>query len=372
MTLLTTRHRAAGARFAGDGDEAPLLTFGDVPAEYAAGTDGCALFDASDRGALRMGGDDRIDFCHRILSNTIHGLEPGQGNRQLLLSPKGKILADFELVVLEEALCFSTLPGHVPALAQGLDMFLFADAVELEDTSASSAPIELVGPRAADVVARLTGIATGDDALRSYHVAIGAFEGSTAVITRVPVAGSLGWRVDAGPDALPALWDAAVAAGATPAGLVAHDCLRVEAVAPLFGVDIDDQVYPQEARLEEAFALDKGCYIGQEVVAKIDTYGGLNKCLVPLAISHDDPVARGTKLIAHDPERDTERELGVVTSWAYSFVRDTGLVLAYVKRRHQAVGNEFRLGGADGTATVVEAPVRPGARALTGAFEAAS
>ena len=77
-------------------------------------------------------------------------------------------------------------------------------------------------------------------------------------------------------------------------------------------------------------------------MAKIDTYGGLNKRLVALRISHDDPVARGTRLFRDD--EGEWRDLGVVTSWAYSFVLDTGLVLAYVKRRHQAPGTVFRVG----------------------------
>jgi folate-binding protein YgfZ len=113
-----------------------------------------------------------------------------------------------------------------------------------------------------------------------------------------------------------------------------------------FGVDIDDTIYPQEARLESAFSLDKGCYIGQEVVAKIDTYGGLNKRLMLLHVEHDNPIAPGTRLERFDEKRNTWRDLGVVTSWGYSFAIDGGCVLAYVKRRHQDEGTEFRLGEA--------------------------
>jgi glycine cleavage system aminomethyltransferase T len=91
-------------------------------------------------------------------------------------------------------------------------------------------------------------------------------------------------------------------------------------------------------------------------VAKIDTYGGLNKRLVALRVSHDDPVPRGTALWRE--EGGEWRELGLVTSWAYSFVLDTGLVLAYVKRRHQAPGTTFRLGAGPATASVVELPLR--------------
>ncbi|NUP97924.1 MAG: pseudouridine-5'-phosphate glycosidase [Planctomycetaceae bacterium] len=160
-------------------------------------------------------------------------------------------------------------------------------------------------------------------------------------------------------------------AGAVPAGRIAHDCLRVEAGAAEQGVDVDDSIYPQEARLERAFSLDKGCYIGQEVVAKIDTYGGLNKRLVALRISHDDPLPAGTRLYRDD--EGEWRDLGVVTSWAYSFVLDTGLALAYVKRRHQGAGTRFHLGDAQGSlgqAVIVPLPVRPTALAPTGEFEA--
>jgi folate-binding protein YgfZ len=365
-SILEPLHRAAGARFAGESAGSALLTYGSVPEEYRAGSEGCALFDAADRGSLAITGRDRVEFLHRILSNHVRGMEPGQGRRQLLLSPKGKVVADFELVAEADRFRARTGPGGAPALATALDMFLFSDDVQFADRSAESAPLELCGPRAEAVV---EGICGAQPALALYHgVRIeGAF--GSLLLERVPVAGSLGWRLDAGPGGVEGLWRALVAAGARPAGRVAHDCLRVEACAPSFGVDVDDQVYPQEARLEEAFALDKGCYIGQEVVAKIDTYGGLNKRLVPLAISHDDPLPRGTKLLGHDAELGTTRELGIVTSWAYSFVLDRGLVLAYVKRKHQAVGKSFGLEGHLGTATVVAAPVRSGARPLTGEFE---
>jgi glycine cleavage system aminomethyltransferase T len=95
------------------------------------------------------------------------------------------------------------------------------------------------------------------------------------------------------------------------------------------------------------------------VVAKIDTYGGLNKRLVGLRVSHDDPVPTGTRL--HREENGEWRDLGLVTSWAYSFALDTGLVLAYVKRRHQEPGTTFRLGQGPGEATIVPLPVEYGA-----------
>ena len=143
-------------------------------------------------------------------------------------------------------------------------------------------------------------------------------------------------------------------AGAAGGGLVAHDSLRADTVTGVFGRDITDDVYPQEARLDDAFSLTKGCYIWQEVVAKIDTYGGLNKQLFALRVASEDPIPPGTRLL-----RTVEgevRDLGLVTSWAWSFEHDTGLALGYVKKRHQEPGTTFDLEGQGTTATLLAAP----------------
>jgi folate-binding protein YgfZ len=233
---------------------------------------------------------------------------------------------------------------------EGIDGYLFGEDVTLADATDEHAPLELVGPAAGGVVARVLGTAP-DLAPRAWRR--GEWNGATVEVTALSVAGRPGLRLDAGPAGADALWHELVGAGATPGGIVARDILRVEAGSALFGVDVDDGVYPQEARLDDAFSLEKGCYTGQEVVAKIDTYGGLNKLLLPLRVDHDDPVAHGTRILGRGGE-DEGRDLGVVTSWAYSFVLDTGLVLAYVKRRHQEPGTSFSLGESAGYATIVD------------------
>jgi folate-binding protein YgfZ len=368
---LADRHRAAGARFAGDGPDAELLTFGDVPAEYAAGAEGCLLLDATRRGLVRVAGGERSEFLHRLTANMVRGLEPGHGNRNLLLTAKGKIVQDFDLRVDAEEIWLSTAPGQGEALVTALDMYLFAEDVTLEDRSEQHAPLELTGPGAAEVVAAACGAAPPTELHHSAVLSCGEHD---VQVTRLPVAGSAGYRLDAGPAGVATLWDALVAAGASPGGRVALDCLRVEAGSPEFGIDIDENIYPQEARAEHAFHLEKGCYIGQEVVAKIDTYGGLNKRLVVVALDHDDPLPRGAELLVPDPEKGL-RSVGVATSWAYSFVRDTGVALAYVKRRHQGAGTRFTVrapgdGPELGHAEVVPMPLREGALSPTGEFEA--
>jgi folate-binding protein YgfZ len=362
-SVLLPRHQAENARVRDDGDLPQLLTYGDVPAEYRAAQDAAVVFDETHRGRVEIAGADAAAFLHRILANDVRSLTAGQGNRNLLLSSKGKVRFDFDLFRgmhsgEPDGFALSVPPRSSAALLAALDMYLFAEKVVAQDGSERCSPLDVCGPNAEAIVRAACGIVPGPG---DHDWSSATFEGAALTVARLPVAGSPGFRLDAGPDAAPLLWDRLRNLGARPAGVVVRDILRVEAGAALFGVDIDEQVYPQEARLEAAFSLDKGCYIGQEVVAKIDTYGGLNKRLVALKVSHDDPIASGTRLFRS--EENEWRDLGVVTSWAYSFVLDTGLVLAYVKRRHQSAGTVFRVGETDASA------VRSGTVAVTGGFE---
>jgi tRNA-modifying protein YgfZ len=349
---LNAHHTARGAVLGAGPDAAPL-TFGDVPGEYAAARERCALFDQTGRGLVIVRGADGSTFLHRLLANAVRGIEPGQGNRNLLLSSKGKVLFDFDLAVEGDSIELSTSPGSAERLLAALEMYHFSEKVELEDASEQAAPLALAGPASAAVVRAALGI---EPPTIDHARAQGTLEGRPLKVTALPVAGLPGLRVDAGPELARLLWERLVAAGAQPAGLVAYDCLRVELGAAEPAIDVDDNVYPQEARLESAFSLEKGCYVGQEVVAKIDTYGGLNKRLCALRVSHDDPVPRGTQLGL--VEDGAWREVGLVTSWAYSFALDSGLVLAYVKRRYQQPGTALLLEQGPATATIVELPVR--------------
>lgn len=350
--LLHELHSTAGAALRPVSEPSPLLTYGDVPAEYEAAMSSCALLDETDRGLLRVSGADAREFLHRLLANEVLPLGPDAGNRNLLLTAKGKVQFDFQLRACEDgAYLLSTAPGDASQLAQALDMYLFTEDVVIEDLSESYAPLLLAGPTASSVLAAAIEVAAPDEA---YATSRGEYAGDELTVTRVVAFGGQALRIDAGPGHATELWSALVTAGARPTGRIVSDIVRIEALWALAGVDISAEVYPQEARLEDAFSLSKGCYIGQEVVAKIDTYGGLNKRLCSLRLPHDDPVERGTRLFRQDAESEEWRDLGVVTSWAYSFKDDSGRVLAYLKRRHQEPGTVFRVGEGPHEAVVIE------------------
>jgi folate-binding protein YgfZ len=365
--LLDLLRNRPSARIAGPEHAPFLLAAGQVPVEYAAARERCVLFDQSASETVVASGADAAAFLHRLLANDVKSTADGERHENLLLSAKGKVRFQLALERRGATLRLAVAPEQGKALLDALEMYHFSEDVAFA-LDESCARLELCGPRAAEVL-RAAGVDAPERGSRRV-VAQGLAAGGRGPIAchaaDALVAGSPGFVVEVRraecADAVLAL----EAAGALLAGRAARDILRVEACHAEAPFDVDEGVYPQEARLERAFSLDKGCYIGQEVVAKIDTYGGLNKRLVPLRISHDDPLPRGAKLLK---EEDGEtRELGVATSWSWSFVLDTGLALGFVKRRHQAPGTRFALEGG-GEAVVVEAPVRPDAVRPTGEFE---
>jgi folate-binding protein YgfZ len=349
--LLYNLHEASGAMLRPVDEPLPVLAYGDVPGEYEAATQGAVIFDETERGLVQVSGSDAMDFLQRLLANEVLPVEVGSGNRNLLLTGKGKVRFDFDLERTDDGFRLSTPPGGAAGLLQGLDMYLFDEDVKLTDASESYAPMLLSGPESTGLLEGLFEELPGED----HQTTTVDLDGERVRVTRVaPYGGSSSYRLEGGPEIAQALWTTIVARGARPSGRIVSDILRVEAIRGLWGEDIGEDVYPQEARLEEAFNLSKGCYIGQEVVAKIDTYGGINKKLCALGVSHNDPVPAGTRLMRFDEERDEWRDLGVVTSWAYSFKQDSGQVLGYVKRRHQDPGTIFRLGEGPGEATLIE------------------
>ncbi|MFT7668853.1 MAG: folate-binding protein YgfZ [Planctomycetota bacterium] len=349
QNLLYPKHQSNGAQLLPRDQHQPLLSYGDVPAEYEAATQSAVIFDETDRGQVKVSGADSAAFLNRILSNQVLELEVGEGNRNLLLTGKGKILFDFDLSRVEGGFLLSIGAGQAAALAQGIDMYLFAEDAKITDTSEESAPLLASGPRSEELLAKIFPALPQED----HQFVEAQFAGKTVIITKVAPYGHTAYRIDGGPEQAGELWSALVEANLTPTGRIVSDITRVTACRAVFGEDIDSNVYPQEARLEEAYNLSKGCYIGQEVVAKIDTYGGINKRLCTLRISHSDPLPPGTRLFRWSEEKEEWRDLGVVTSWAYSFEHDTGQVLAYIKRRHQEPGTTFRVDDGPAEATVL-------------------
>ncbi|MBI2298075.1 MAG: aminomethyl transferase family protein [Armatimonadetes bacterium] len=292
--------------------------FGDPLAEIAAVHAAAGLIDHSERGRVLVRGEDRLSWLHRQVTNDILRLTPGTGCRALLLTIKGRIQCDLRVFVLPDALLLETSFDNGEWLAANLrSQILFRDKATVEDVRSATAQLGVHGPDAADRVRQATSLDPSE--LPIYGVA-----GTDALrVARTDELGEPGYELFAPAERGVELWDA-LAASAQPFGWQASEVLRVEAGRPRWGAELTPDVFPAEAELEEALSHTKGCYPGQEVVARMRDRGHANRSLRRLVFQGALP-PRDAELVVG------EKVVGHVTSAVASPVR--GLVgMGYVRR----------------------------------------
>ncbi len=246
-------------------------------AQEQALVEGAGLVDGRDRGSVLVTGSEAQSFLHSLLSQDVAGLAPGEGAHALLLQPQGKLDCDLRLLMFgPEEIRLDCEAGRGEALANSLRRFKLRVKAEVEDTTGSWGVLILRGRRALEVVEEAAGVAV--PGAQHHHV---PWPDRELRVVRADWPG--GWPgIDVvGPaGALGGVWDDLVAAGAVPAAPDAYEAARVAAGVPRQGVDIDERTIPQEAFLErDAVSFTKGCFLGQELVCRIDTRGHVNRYL---------------------------------------------------------------------------------------------
>lgn len=291
----------------------PLRVSG-VGSEYQAALETLAIADGGDRGLVRMSGVDLIDFLQRTLTSDLKKLQPGAGQWSALLDGKGRWLCELLLFRLpdqddEPHILLDCPQDCVAALLQRLDMMHFGERIAWQK-------LEL---------ARLLMLGPGS---QSNGFAIDAGPESSAYWLSRPDRGT-DCRELVGPHELVQTYaKQAVADGATPTGWVVLDILRVEAGQPRWRTDFDQEsILPETGEWHRA-SLAKGCYAGQEVVARIDTYGEAPRQLCLLDFEQVEVPLAGASL--HDSE---DRAVGTVTSWVWSPRQGKAIGLGVIKRK---------------------------------------
>lgn len=324
--LLYERHAAAGARFATSGNLELPLTYGDSTMEYDAARRGVALLDRADAGILSLGGETRIDFVQRQTTNDVRRLAPGQATITVLTNPQARILDTLLVLARPDDWLLLNGPPRRSQLAPYLrSMIFFMDRVGVRDLNGDFGQLELLGPQAAAQLAVLT----GDSALASapvftwYDVTLA---GSTPTVARLPGPGGDAWRLIVPAAAIGQVWDALVQAGIQPLGRGAYDALRVESGFAAPGPELNDQVTPLEAGLLAYISESKGCYTGQEIIARQITYDKVTRHLCGLLLDRLPANAAGADVIAGG------RGVGSLTTAAMSPALGRPAALAYVKR----------------------------------------
>lgn len=347
-------HEALGAKWGQrDGWRIPL-SYGDPVAEHAAVRRSAGVTDASARLLLRVLGSDRVEFLHGLTTNHIKEMRPGEGTYNAHLNAKGKIIGDFIVYALADHLILDIPAACARQVREALDFYHFTEEVEFTDTTASHVVLGLHGPEAPALLEGLSTLGVSD--LPDFHFRRGSVGEVPVLAARVNRAGEEGFELHAPVDGAEALWGSLVEGGATPFGFEALETLRIEAGIPRYGADMDDTVVPWEAALDHAVHLNKGCYVGQEVVARMEYLGRVSKKLVALLIDGDKAPEAGREV------RHEDKAVGRVTSSCFGPTVGRPVALAYVKFDLTQEGTALAV-VADGDtlqATVAEAPLAGG------------
>jgi len=313
------------------------VTADTLAADHRALTEACGLVDRSERGKLALTGPDAKAFLHGQVTNDIEALEPGRGCYAAFLTHKGKMLGDLRVLDVGDELLLDTERATLQELFNMIRRFKLGSDVELHKRTLELSLLSLAGPDARRVA--------GADGLGSReHDNVRAEIAGTPVVL---VATDVGVDVFAPADATDSVRAALEAAGAAPVTEEAAETLRVERGRPRYGVDLDDGTIPQEAGLNErAVSFTKGCYVGQETVARLFYRGKPNRHLRGLRLSA--AAATGDAL------RLGEKEVGRIGSVALSPTH--GPIALAIVRREAAPGDTLAVGEDGTTAEVVDLP----------------
>lgn len=344
---LHTAHEKLKAHFGQKGDRELVLSYGSVDSEYRAAHSAVGLHDASFRQFLQATGEDRVSFLHGMVTNDVKGLAENNTTYAALLTAKGAMVADARLWRRADDILVEVEPGLLSKVKGFLDSYLISEDVELRDASGDFAFLWLLGPKASAAAAPFAaGVAEGQfspaDALASGALALRAEWPLSGICFLVPHASAQ--------QAWDALAAATAAQGGLPVGFEALEVLRVEAGVPRYGADMDDKTIPLEAGLTRALHYNKGCYIGQEVIARATYRGHMNRKLSAFLLGAASP-APGTEL------RSAGKRVGWLTTVLHSYAAGQNVALGYVQTQHQAPGTSLELAGGGGQAQVAPLPL---------------
>jgi folate-binding protein YgfZ len=318
---IKTRLVECEAQFTGFGDAAELPTdFGAPQLEYAAIRKAAGLMDGAHRGLVAVTGNDRIDYLQRMVSRDCAALPPGRADRMALLSEKGRIIADMVIMQSDDHVLIELDLNNVPVLISELERFIFTEDVTVVDRSSAYHRLSLHGPKAMAML-NAADVPVNEDFEPFSHRALN-IAGAQARALRFDETGEAGVHLWLPIDHAVAAWDHLIvkgtALGMKPLGWSAFNVARVEAGRVMFNIDFGPTNLPHETGIvDELVSFTKGCYRGQEIVARMQSLGHPARCLVGFVVQDSEklPVAGSPLLDPDDPAGDP---VGAITSSANS------------------------------------------------------
>ncbi len=348
-------HEQLGATFAKKHDDWNVATqFIDPISEHHAVRQSVGIADVSYRGRYRFVGEDRAKFLHRIISNDVESLSVGQGTYAMVLTHRGKIIADFNVYVLKDMIGIDTAAETTETLFNELDKYIIADDVEISDLTAETGAIAVHGPASSGLVQSVLGmndLADLPERHNRFHEADALFN-YNAVCVRTDTTSEIGYTLYTAAAALVPLWERLMHAGerfnVQPVGWNALESLRIEAGIPRYGTELTDAVIPLEAELEHAIDFEKGCYIGQEIVARMKYRGHPNRLLRGIEIDGISASAESFELCHGARVFNADKEVGWITSSTFSLTLEKPIAMAYVRMAVTDAGSRVQIETSEG------------------------
>jgi folate-binding protein YgfZ len=321
----------------------------DIAHQYRIIVSGAGFRHRADRGRLRFTGGDRVSFLQALVTNDLIALKPHQGAYAAYLTPQGRMVTDLHLFLRPDSIVADVPADLASGLAARFDGLVFAEDVQVADTSAELAQVSVIGGRASAVVAAATG---ADAAVLAQLDVWSQLDIEGGFVARTDDADLESYDVVVNASRVAGLVEALETAGAIQMSTDVAETLRVQAGRPIFGVDMDTNTIPLEAGLlDRAISTSKGCYVGQEIVIRVLHRGGgrVAKRLVKLTLrgKGTDDVAPGSVLAAEG------KDVGSITSVAPALDGEGMLALGYVHREHAEGGRTVSVSAHPGTVATI-------------------
>jgi folate-binding protein YgfZ len=318
----------------GEGQALPSH-FGDSEKEFRAAKNDLAVFDLTGRTQLELTGADRQKFLHSFCTNDVRNLKAGQSCEAFVPTIQGKIWAHIFVFAEDASLWIDSVPGFEDRLFAHLDKYLISEKVQFHRRSVDFTEFYLSGPQSAVRLNELGLPARGVELHRHFQANLDTIPVS---VRRVDWLKELGFLICVPTAHATAAWKALSNAQIQPAGQDVFESLRILAMFPQYGVDLTENNLAQEAaHTDRAISFNKGCYLGQETIARIDSMGHVNQELRGLRLA-SGPLPKHLAKVVMPGE---VREAGVVTSSAWDYSTGEPVALAVLKRNYMSSGQQL-------------------------------
>ncbi len=335
--------QSGGATFEPVADVMVPVSFGNDDAAIQAAHQGVALVDLSHWGRLKISGDDRLRYLHNQSTNDIQRLKPGQGCDTVFVTSTGRTIDLATAYVMQDSVLVLVSPNRRQQLMEWLDRYIFPmDRVELKDATSECATFSLIGPESDTLLEKLSDEMPVDEAYASHELLM-----LDALKVRVAVGNGLalpGYTLIVPAGNAAKLWEILTEAGAIPMGDRVWEQLRIQQGRPTPDRELTEDYNPLEAGLWKTISFEKGCYIGQETIARLNTYKGVKQQLWGVRLQA--PVEPGTVVMVG------EEKVGKLTSFTETDQGPFGL--AYIRTKAGGVDLKVQVGDVEGE--IVDVP----------------